>query len=85
MSCLFYHIEKRLDWKDNGNFNTDDIIHGKQTIAIHISPNISRSKGNQVTKFNQLIEYNMRNIFLKNHTQNMMEKPFTDPFLKNQN
>ena len=35
---------------------------GKQTIAIHILPNISRSKGNQAMKFGQLIEYNMRNI-----------------------
>ena len=28
-------------------------------------PNISRSKGNQTMKFGQLIEYNMRNIFLE--------------------
>ena len=35
---------------------------GEQTIAIHILPNISRSKGNQVTKIGQLIEYNMRDI-----------------------
>ena len=38
---------------------------GKQTIAIHILPDISRSRGNQTMKFGQLIEYNMRNIFLK--------------------
>ena len=36
-------------------------------------------------KFGQLIEYYMRNIFLENHTQNVMEKLFTEPFLKNQN
>ena len=41
---------------------------GKQIIVIHILPNISRRKGNQTMKFGQLIEYNMRNIFL--------EKPF---------
>ena len=35
---------------------------GKQTIAIHLLPNISRSKDNQAVKFVQLIEYNMRNI-----------------------
>ena len=35
-----------------------------QTIAIHILPNISRSKGNQAMKFGQLIEYNM-NIFVE--------------------
>ena len=38
---------------------------GLQTIAIHILPNISRSKGNQTMKFGQLIEYNMRNIFVE--------------------
>ena len=38
---------------------------GLQTIAIHILPNISRSKGNQTMKFDQLIEYNMRNIFVE--------------------
>ena len=39
---------------------------GKQTIAIHILPNISRIKGNQEMKFDQLIEYNMKNPFLIN-------------------
>ena len=38
---------------------------GKQTIAVHILPNISKSKGNQTMKFGKLIEYNMRNIFLE--------------------
>ena len=38
---------------------------GKQTIAMHILPDISRCKGNQTMKFGQLIEYNMRNIFLE--------------------
>ena len=38
---------------------------GLQTIAIHILPNISRSKGNQTMKFGQLIEYNKGNIFLQ--------------------
>ena len=45
---------------------------GKQTIAIHILPNISRSKGNQKIKFGQLIKYNMR-YNLKKQTQNMVE------------
>ena len=39
---------------------------GEQTIAIHILPNISRSKGNQTIKFGQLIECKMRNIFPEN-------------------
>ena len=36
-------------------------------------------------KFGQLIECNMRNIFLKNHTQNIVEKLFRKPLIKNQN
>ena len=36
---------------------------GKQTIVIHILPNILRSKNNQTMKFSQLIDYNTKNIF----------------------
>ena len=36
-------------------------------------------------KFSQLIEYNLRNIFLKKTYTNVVEKLFSDPFLKNQN
>ena len=56
---------------------------GKQTVVIHILPNISRSKGNQIMKFNQLIECNMRNVFRENHTQIVVDKLVSDPFLKN--
>ena len=43
---------------------------GYQTIVIYILPNISRSKRNQIMKVGQLIEYNMRNIFLdKSYTK----------------
>ena len=38
---------------------------GYQTILIHILPNISRSNDNQTVKFGQLLECNMRNIFLE--------------------
>ena len=38
---------------------------GLETMAIHILPNISQSKGNQTVKFGKLIEYNKRNIFLQ--------------------
>ena len=37
----------------------------KQTIAIHIFPNISRSKCNQTMKLGQIIEQNMRNTFVE--------------------
>ena len=37
----------------------------KQIIPMHILINISRSKGNKTTKLGQLIECNIRNIFLQ--------------------
>ena len=48
---------------------------GKQTIAIHILHNISRSKENWTMKCGLIIEY----------MRIMVEKVFPDPFLKNQN
>ena len=36
----------------------------QQTIVTHILPKISKSKGNQTMKFGQLIECNLRCIFL---------------------
>ena len=39
---------------------------GNQIITIHVLPNILRSKYDQIMKFGQLMEYNMRNIFLQN-------------------
>ena len=56
---------------------------GYQTIVIYILPHISRSKEIETMKFGQLIECNMRNIFLKHHAQNMVDKLVADPFLKN--
>ena len=46
--------------------------------------NISRCKGNETMNFSMLIQYNMRNTFLENHTQNLVEKLFPEPFLKSQ-
>ena len=53
---------------------------GKQTIAIDLLSNISRSKGNQAIKFGQSIKYTTCKI-----TQIVMEKVFPNPFVKNQN
>ena len=47
---------------------------GQQTVVIRIFPNILINKGNQTMKLGQLTECNMRNIFLKNYTQNMVDK-----------
>ena len=38
---------------------------GQQAIAIHILSNISRNKDNQTMKFGQIVECNMRNIFVE--------------------
>ena len=46
---------------------------GKQTFAIHILPNISRSKSNQAIKFRQLIDNNVRNIFLQKSSKKKMK------------
>ena len=46
--------------------------------------NISRSKDNPAMKFGQLSSYNMRNIYLKNRTKNIVEKLVPDPFIKSQ-
>ena len=53
------------------------VTTGKQTIAIHILPNILRSKDNQAMEFGQFLEYIMKKVFLKNQTQNVVvEKLF---------
>ena len=58
---------------------------GKQAIAVYILLNISRGKIKQTMKLAQLIECKTEIFFLKNHVQNVVEKLFSDPFLKNQN
>ena len=48
-------------------------------------PNISRSKNNQAMKFDQLIDYNMRNTFLEKSYIKCGKKLVPDLFIKNQN
>ena len=55
---------------------------GQQLIIL---PNISRIKDNQTMKLGQLIKHTIRNIFLENHIQNVVEKLVPDSFIKNQN
>ena len=68
--------------KDKVNFK----IYGVATwltnnCNIHTLPNISQSKGNQTTKFGQLIEYNKKNILLKYHAENGAGRLIPDIFL----
>ena len=51
--------------KDKFNFIIYDVTTWETKIAKHMLPNLSRSKCNQTMKFGQLIEYDMRNIFLE--------------------
>ena len=55
---------------------------GKQTIAIRTLPNISIIKGSQTIKFGQLIEYDMRNTFLKKSYAKYGEETIPRPFSK---
>ena len=55
---------------------------GQQTNAIHILSNISRSKGNQTMKFGQLLEYNMRNIFVEKSYTKFSGETIPRPFFK---
>ena len=57
---------------------------GKQKITIHILPNISRSNGNQTMKCGQVIEYDMRNIFLKKSYTKCGGEPITRHFSMDQ-
>ena len=62
----FGHVKKGLIKKIRLILKCMTSRPGKQTITIHILPNISRSKGNKTMKFGQLIEYNMSSIFPEN-------------------
>ena len=54
---------------------------GSQTIAMHILPGISQSKGNQTMKFGQLLEYNKEIFFFKNYAENVAGRLVPDLFL----
>ena len=63
LSWLLGHLEKTARSEKWGFFSKS--MTSQPAIAIYILSNISRSKANQAMKFGQLIEYNMRNIFVK--------------------
>ena len=55
-------------------------LPGSQTIAIHILPNISQSKGKQTMKFRQLIELTREAFFFKNYPENEARRLVQDLF-----
>ena len=58
--------------------------NGKQIIAIHMLPNVLRSKDNQLIEYTK---YNMRNISIQRQAENEARRLVTDLFLfkKNKN
>ena len=55
---------------------------GQQLITIHVFSNTSRSKDNQTMKFGQLIEYNIKNIFLEKSYTKCVEEGSPKHFYK---
>ena len=53
----------------------------QQAIKVRILPNISRNKGNKTIKSGQLTGYNKKNIFLKNHAENVTGRLVSELFL----
>ena len=53
---------------------------GKQIIVMHILPNISRMQGIQRNKFDPLIGYNLRKIFLERSYRKCGEENIPKPF-----
>ena len=49
---------------------------------MHILPNILKSKRNQTIKFGQLLEYNMRNIFVEKSYTKCGGETIPRPFYK---
>ena len=62
----FSHVEKWLVKKAKVNFKIYGVTDRQQIITIHTLSKISISKGNRAMKFGQLIEKNVRNLFLQN-------------------
>ena len=84
LSWLFGHAAKRLGKKNKVHFKPYDgrLSLVNKPFLRHISPNISRIKGNKTTTFCQLIECDMSSIFLeKSYTKSGGEfsaRPFSE-------
>ena len=82
LSWFFGYVEKRLDKKVKLMRNFVTSQSEIQIITIYVMTNISRSKGNEVMEFGQLIEYNVKNNFLqKFYTENEVGRLIPEIFL----
>ena len=80
LSWLFGHVEKRLHLKDKVYFKIDDVT---AWLTTNYNTHIARSKGNPAMRFGQLIEHNMRNIFLEKSYTKYGGKTYPRPYSKN--
>ena len=65
LSGIFDHVGKQLDKKTKFNFKTYDVTRWiTNSYNTHIAQYL-KSKGNQLMKFGQFVEYNGRNIYLQ--------------------
>ena len=64
------------------NFKIYDVQPDQQTIAIHILTSIPINKDNQTMKIGQLLEYNLRNLFLEKSYTKCGGETIPRPFSK---
>ena len=76
------HAGKRLDERAKANFKLYDITDWEtNNYNKHIAQHLKKCWQPE-SEICQLIEYNMRNIFLENHTQGVVEKLIPDALMK---
>ena len=57
-------------------------LTGQEIITIHVLPNTSKSKGNQIMKFGPLVKYNTTSIFLEKSYKQCDGQTSSRPFHK---
>ena len=72
-------VEKRLNWKEKVNLKIFDVTNWE---ANNCNTEISRSKYNHTMKFDQLIEYNMKDVFLEKSYTKCGGETIPRPFSK---
>ena len=85
-SCLLDYLEKQLDKKDMVNFKIYDVTDWTTSnYNTHIAQYLNKKRkldNETVNRICQLIEYNMKDIFLKKSYTNVLNKLVSDTFNK---
>ena len=77
---LFWYNEFTVVRQDALHF--DSIMNPKSKVWFGLLPNVWRIKGNQTMKFDPLIDYNVRNIFLEKSYTKCDRETSARPFSK---